>query len=91
MNDALFGTEPSQLGIRGQTPPESGKIRGDVVEPTADDEVAERLDAGGADFVAAADGKRQAVALEARIGPQDHVRRGVIGVDVDGVGTRVST
>ena len=82
MDDALLGTEPSQLRIGGETPPEAGEVRGDVVEPLADDEMAERVDRRGADFVAAPDRERQPVALEAGVGPQDDVRRRVVGIDV---------
>src|SRR5262245_16297215 len=50
----------------------------------------ERLDRGDHDFVAAADREREAVALEARIGFQDDIRRGIVGIDMDGVRAGVS-
>ena len=66
MDDAFLGTEPSQLRVGREPPPEAGEVGGDVVERAADDEMAERFDRGGAHFVAAPDRERQPVAFERR-------------------------
>ena len=89
MDDALFRAEPAQLRVGREAPPEAGEVGRDVVEALADDEVTERVDRRGAHFVAAPDRERQAVPFEAGVGPQDHVRRRVVGIDVHGVGPGV--
>ena len=66
VDDALLGPEPSQLRIGREPPPEPGEVGRDVVEPLADDEMAERVDRRRADFVAAPDRERQPVPFERR-------------------------
>ena len=86
MNHAFLRPEPPQLRIRSEAPPETGEIRRNVIEPPTDHEVTERSNRGHADLVAASDRERQAVAVEAIVGAQDHVGGRVVGIDVDGVG-----
>jgi hypothetical protein len=75
VHGAFLGAKPAELRVAGKAVPEGRKVAGDVGEAAAHDEVTKRFDGGDAHFVAAADRKRETVALEAAIGFKDHVRR----------------
>jgi hypothetical protein len=68
--------------------PEAAQVVEGLVHVQADDVVAERLDRGRLDVVAAADGEGESVPFEpvAGVGAQDQVRRGVVRVGVHRVG-----
>lgn len=85
VNDALFGTKPSQLRLAGQTVPETSEIGGDVAEIVSDDEMTERFDGRRAHLVAAANRERQAVTFEPSVRLENHIRRGVIGIGMHGI------
>src|SRR5262249_23704800 len=79
-----------QLRVGRQPAPERREIGGDVLQPPADDEMAGRVDGGGAHFVAAAARGRQALGFHAAVGAKhDKRRRGIrVGVDRSGGGRR---
>ena len=91
MDHAFLRTEPAQLRVACEPPPERREVRGDVVEPLADDEMAKRIDRGGAHFVASADRERQAMPFDAAVRPKHDVCGGVIGIGMHGVCSRVRT
>ena len=64
----------------------AAEIGGEVLERSADDVMTEGFDCGGANLVAAPNRKRQPVAFEAAVGLENHVRGGVIGIGVHGIG-----
>ena len=86
MDHAFFRAQPAQLRIGREPPPEPGKVGGHVSQRQPDDEVAERFDRRDAHLVAAADRERQTVSLETGVGSKDHIRGGIVGIDVHGVG-----
>ena len=82
MHDALLGTQPAQLRIARQPPPETAEVLGDLVERQADDVMPESLYRRGADVVASSDGERESVTLEVRVCLQDDVHRRVVRIGV---------
>ena len=87
VNDALFRSQPAQLRFAGQRPPERREVRGDVGKLPADNQRTVRLDRRGDHFVAASDGERQPVSVDTGIGAEHDVSGGVIGIDVDRIGS----
>src|SRR3954454_19946030 len=83
----LLGAEPAQQAVAGQPPRERARVGEDRLELESDDQRCEGVDGRDLHFVAAPAREREAVALQAivRVGPEDDVRRGVVGVDVHGV------
>jgi hypothetical protein len=73
VNHALFGAEPAQLRVAGESSPEPAEICREILDSLADEMRAECLDRRHAHFVAAADRKRQAVPLERAVRPEDDV------------------
>ena len=85
MDDALLRSQPAQLRIGRQPAPEAGEVSRDRFKALADDEMPEGVDRRHHHFVAAADGERQAVSLEPRVGLQHDVGGRVVGVHMDRV------
>ena len=85
---ALLGADPSQLRLVRQRSPEAREVRRDRRQRAPNHEGLEGAYRSHADLRAAADREGEAVALEpGRIGVQDDVGGGVIGIGVDGVGS----
>ena len=88
MHGALVGADPAQLAVAGQMPPELSGMREDIAKFGADDQMFHGIDRRAADFIAAADRKRQPVARKAvRIGIESDVGRRVIRIGVHRVRT----
>src|SRR5205814_3765849 len=84
VHDALLRTEPAQLRVVHQLLPEPAEVGEDALDRPADEVRPQRLDRGRLDVVAAADGEREPVPLQAVlvVGAQHHVGRGVVRVRV---------
>ena len=89
VNDALLGSEPSQLRLTRQAVPELSEIGRDVAQRPPDDQMPERFDRRGTDFISASDREREAVSLESLVGFQNDVRGRVIGIGVNRVGANL--
>ncbi len=89
MNNPLLRSDPAQLAIACDMPPEGAHIRGERFQGTSDDERGQRADRSDTDLVPTPDGKGQAVPLQARgmVGLQHNIGRGIIRVIIHGVGT----
>jgi hypothetical protein len=76
VNDALFGAYPTQLAVAGHPVPERRRIGCELFDRLAADQIRQRFDRRDTQLVAAADGEREAVALESAgvIGLEDGVR-----------------
>jgi hypothetical protein len=81
---------PSQRSCESwhQLAPQAAEVGEDRLDLAADDVLGQRSDRGHLDVVAAADGEDEAVPFVPVLGVrgQQHVRRGVVGVRVHGVG-----
>ena len=88
MDDAFLGSEPTQLRVAGERPPEAGEIRPDVLERAADHERREGADCLGANLVATADRECKPVAFDPGVGLEDDVRGGVVRVWMHRIGPR---
>ena len=88
MNDPLLGTKPSELRVRREPVPERAEVPRDLFEAPADDEVPKRVDGRDDHLVAAADGERQPMPLDAGIRRQHDICGRVIGIDVHRIGAR---
>ncbi len=86
MDDAFLGSEPAQLAVIREAPPERGAVGDDLVEFQADNERRELLDRGAAQVVPAPDREGHADTLVAVVGREEHVRAGVVRVLVHCVG-----
>jgi hypothetical protein len=89
VDHALLGAEPAQLAVARQPAPERAGVGQHRLELEADDQRRERLDRGDLDLGPAPDRERERVPLEpvAGVGAQDHVRAGVVGARVHGIGS----
>ena len=90
MNRAFLRTDPSELTLEREPLPEAAEVGDDVVVLRADDEMLQSADRRDHNFVAAAEREGHAVAFDAvaRVGAQHYIRRGIVGVGVNGVGAR---
>ena len=88
VDNTFFGADPAELAVAGDCAPECPRISREILQGLTAHQGRKRLDRGHAQFVAAPDGKREAVALQpARmIGAQDDIRGGVIRGGIHGVG-----
>ena len=87
MDHALLGPEPAQLAVVREVAPDGRRIGEQFVHVAADDEDRQLLDRRATQVVAGADGERHADALVLAVGLEEHVRAGVVGVGVHGIGT----
>ena len=82
MDRALLGSDPSQLRVGDEAPPEAAHVLADAVERPADHERLERADRRNADFGAPAAREGEAVTLEADVRRQHDVGGRVVRVGV---------
>src|SRR5207253_11440079 len=61
MNDALLGSQPTHLAVRGDPVPKDAEVFGERFQSPAQDVMFQSLDGGDADFIAAPVGKRETI------------------------------
>ena len=86
VDDALLRSEPTELTVVGQPPPEDRTFSGQLVERAAHHERRQRLDGGAAQVVAPPDGEGHPDALVWAVGLEHRERTRVVGVLVHRVG-----
>ena len=85
VHDALLGAEPAQLRVVDELPPHGAHVGQQLVGVAAHEPLAERLDGGHLDVVAAPDREDEAVPGVPGVRRHPHVGRGVVRVRVHGV------
>ncbi len=88
VHDALLRSQPAQLGVVDEGLRRGAHVGEDGLDVAAEEVPGEGVDGGHLHVVAAADGEREPVPLEAVgvVGADDEVGRGVVRVGVHGVG-----
>ncbi len=89
VHHAAGRAEPVQRAVADQPPPEAAEVGQHLVQVLARQERLEQADRRELDVVAAADGEREPVAGQrrvGRVGPDDHVRGGIVRRRVHRVG-----
>ena len=82
MDRAFLGTDPAELAVAGDVPPELAEVRGDGGERTSDDQRRERADGGNNDLIPSTNGEGEPVALMRAVGFENDVGGGVIGIGI---------
>src|SRR5258708_37732411 len=88
MDCTFLRTDPSQLAFESEPLPEAAEVGDYVVVLRSDDQVLQRADCCHHNFIAAAECERHAMTFDsvARVGGEDYVGRGIVGVGMNCVG-----
>src|SRR6266536_2684530 len=87
VNSSLLWSDPAQLTVASDIPPEGAHIGGERLQSVSDNERGQRPDGGDANLVSTSDSKGHAMPFQASgmVGLQNHVGCGIIRVVIHGI------